>query len=269
MNPRISQVLQSGAARGESAREAMRHHVLEGLLRRLALGPEPRALVVRGGLMTRAWVGRRATRDLDLVGDYPFDITDTQQRLLAALSSEVDDGIAVETTALRTEGIWLDTDWPGVRATVPVEVGGVPERITLDVGFGDPLVPDAEQVVYPTLLDEPGPQVWACRAETQVAWKLHGLSEFGERFRPKDLADLYRITRTVVMNVDDLVPAIEAAFLSRRFTLQQARTVLELPHWRTKTASVRWKQSVDLPALAIVLQEVRAHLAEALRLVAP
>ena len=51
-----------------------RHHVLEGLLRRLADSEHRTRFVLRGGLMTRAWVGGRSTRDLDMVGLFTFDI---------------------------------------------------------------------------------------------------------------------------------------------------------------------------------------------------
>lgn len=252
-----------GAARGESAERALRHHLLEGLLRRLARGPHVDRLVVRGGLMTRAWVGRRPTSDLDLVGVGRFDLDVTAARLQEIVDTPVDDGLRYG--ELRTHGIWLHTDWPGVRGQLTVEAEGARQSLTIDIGFGDPLVPPAVTFAYPTLLDAPDAVIVACRPETQVAWKLHGLAEFADAFRPKDLADLWRIGAAVPLDAPLLTAAIDAAFVSRRFTRAQAVGVLELPHWRTKGARVRFGSPPGLPPLAQTLDAVRAWLDPALR----
>ncbi|MEO0604519.1 MAG: nucleotidyl transferase AbiEii/AbiGii toxin family protein, partial [Myxococcota bacterium] len=189
MTPEIEAAVVAGADRGESPEAAMRHHLLEGLLRRLAVSEVVEDFVVRGGLVTRTWAPGRTTRDLDLVGDHEFDVAATGERLRTIGRVAVDDGLQIDTTAMRTQGIWLHTDFPGVRAHIPVAFGTHVLRVTADVGFGDPLVPPATWIDYPALVGPP-PRVRACAPECQVSWKLHGLAENEARFRPKDLADL-------------------------------------------------------------------------------
>jgi hypothetical protein len=101
--------------------------------------------------------------------------------------------------------------------------------------------------------------VRACRPETQVGWKLHGLAERGASFRPKDLADLQLILRHVPMVTDDLPPAIVAAFESRGYTIADALAVLDAPHWATKTARLRWEPYRS--SLAEAVADVRDRLA--------
>jgi Nucleotidyl transferase AbiEii toxin, Type IV TA system len=257
----MDEILAAGAARGEAPAVAIRHHLLEGLLRRLARSEHAAVLVLRGGLMTRLWSPGRSTRDLDLVGDFPFSLDDAVARVRAAFTPEVDDGLRV--LATRAAGIWLDSGFPGVRASVTVACGGVEEVVTADVGFGDPLVPPAIRFVYPALLASPPAEVRAIRPETQVAWKLHGLAEFGARFRPKDVADLHRLA-AVPLDPDDLTEAIRAAFVSRGFPLSDAVEALDRAHLRTKTARVRFREAGHAAPLDGVLLAVRSALWPAL-----
>jgi hypothetical protein len=255
--------------RGEPLGVAVRHHLLEGLLRRLARLPCAGELVLRGGLMTRAWVAPRVrpTRDLDLVGDFPFDLAETTRRFRGVLDEQVEDGLELDPARFGAQGIWLDTDFPGVRVTLGARLwGSAPEELTVDIGFGDPLVPEAGWLDYPALQPLPAARVRACCPETMAAWKLHGLAERGASWRPKDLADLWLIVRHVALRPEALPPAIEAAFVSRAFTLQQAADTLQLPHWSTKSARVRWaSHRGGLPELGVVLDELRTALAPALK----
>ena len=198
-------------------------------------------LVLRGGLLTHLWVPQRAVRDLDYVGDYAFDLAATRDRVARALPDE----------DIRAEGIWLDTPFPGVR----IRAG---EHIAIDVGFGDPLVPE------PTRVTIGATSARCVRPETQLAWKLHSLAEMQASFRPKDVADLWLLARYVMMTPELISRAIPPAFTSRGFALETAR-VLEAPYWATKTARVRWEPyRARIGELADVLATVRDVLREPL-----
>lgn len=262
-SPVLEQLRAEAKRHGETLASAVRHHLMNAVVERIARTAESASFVLRGGLLTRAWVAPapRPTRDLDFVGDFPFDVEDTRRRLAPALSIELPDEVKFDLTHFRTEGIWLDTEFPGVRVTLSLGLGVVDERLTMDIGFRDPLVPDA------VWMDGPwSTRVRAIRPETQIAWKLHALAEMGASFRPKDIADLWLITQHVMFDPAALPSAIVAAFESRGYTLEQARTTLTAPHWSTKTARVRWStQRPQGPGLAGILDDVRARLAPALK----
>lgn len=191
-------------------------------------------LVLRGGFLTHLWVAPayRAVRDLDYLGDYAFDIAATRERFSRAIAIDA------------AEGIWLDTPFPGVR----LRAG---DHVTIDVGFGDPLVPGPTSVTI-------GATAARCvRPELQIAWKLHALAELQASFRPKDVADLWLIARHVALDPALISCAIPPAFESRGFPLATAR-VLDAPYWATKTARVRWEPyRARLGELANVLETVR------------
>lgn len=261
--PVLEGIRAEAAAHGEPLSRAVRHHLMNAVVERIARSDHASSFVLRGGLLTRAWVrpAPRPTRDLDYVGDFGFDVVDTQQRLASALALSLDDEVVFDPTRLHAEGIWLDSAFPGVRVTLALGLGLVDQQLAMDIGFRDPLVPE------PVWLEAPWRvRVRAVRPETQLAWKLHALAEMGPSFRPKDVADVWLIATRVALDDAALVPAIVAAFESRGYTLDQARAVLGAPHWATKTARVRWgTQRPGGPPLPGVLDDIRARLASALK----
>jgi hypothetical protein len=225
--------------------EVVRHHLLEGVLRRVGRLASPVDFVLRGGMLARGWVGSRlrSAQDLDFVGTFSHDVEETAERFRPVLTDDVPDGVVIDAGSFRARGIWTDTDFPGVRLFLRLGLGVPDQNLSVDVGFGDPLIPPAQVFDYPSLLTGLPVRVWACRPETMVGWKLHGLAERGARWRPKDLHDLLLMTEHLPMNVADLAPAIEAAFVSRGFTVADAREVLHAPAlWAPKQAQVRWEE---------------------------
>jgi hypothetical protein len=260
---------EEAARTGRPLAEAVLHHVLEGLLRRVARLPHADNFVLRGGMLTRLWVRPtpRPVQDLDFVGTGPPDVEATARRFLPALADPgVDDGVCLDPEASRVRGIWQETAFPGVRLLVRAGLGEADRDVQIDVGFNDPLVPPAERLDYPTLAAGPVAGVWACRPETMVGWKLHGLAETGaRRWRPKDLHDLDLITGRMELRPGDLAPAVAVAFASRGFRPADAAAVLGPgAWWGTKRARLRWEEFRRAAGRA----EVHADLTEVVKRVA-
>ncbi|MEJ7600076.1 MAG: nucleotidyl transferase AbiEii/AbiGii toxin family protein [Kofleriaceae bacterium] len=256
----LAQIRDQATRRGESIAQAVRHHLLTGIIARVARSAECEAFVLRGGMLTRAWVApdRRPTSDLDYVGDFAFSIEDTTRRFVPALAIELADDIVIDRARIAVHGMWLESAFPGVHIEVPLGLRAADQAVGVDIGFRDPLVPAATTIELPEIATP----VRAVRAETQLAWKLHCLAEMGASWRPKDVADLWLITRRVPLEAAALAPSIEAAFTSRGFTVAQAAGVFDAPHWSTKSARTRWEPyRKQCPELASVITELRAWLA--------
>lgn len=237
----------------------LRDYLMSGVVERIARSAERDAFVLRGGALTRIWLApeRRPARDLDFVGDFAFDVADTRARLERALAAPVADAIAIG--AIAATPMWEHTAFPGVRAAIAIGLDRADLRMTIDIGFGDPLVPPATAIAFAGSASTV--EVRAVRPETQLAWKLHGLAEQGAEWRPKDLADAWRIAKRVALDDARLADAITAAFGSRGFTRAQATELFALPHWATKTARVRWPRPEPL---ADAIAELHARLAPVL-----
>ena len=232
----------------------MRRHVMLGVVGRLARTPARAAFVLRGGLLTSLWISPvpRPTRDLDFVGDFQFDLDATRAEFAPTLEVTLDDEVVLDPASLRASGLWLQTEFPGVRLEFRCGLGAVDQDLSIDVGFRDPLVPATVE------RDVGGATIRAIRPELQLAWKLHALAEMTASWRPKDLADVALILRHVPIVDADLAAAIVPAFASRGFSRASALELLDAAYWPTKTSRVRWEPRT--PPLADTLAEVRSRL---------
>jgi hypothetical protein len=269
-------LIERSSQTGRPLDETVQHHVLEGVLRRLSRLPSAADFVLRGSMLTRACVAPRVrvADDVDFVATFPHDVEDTARRFALALTStEIEDEVCIEIESFRARGIWLQTAFPGVRLSVRAGLGRAEQTLQIDVGFNDPLIPPAQRMDYPMLLG-PRVPVWAVRPETAVAWKLHGLAEMGPHgWRPKDLYDLYLFVESVSLDRSALTAAIEAAFLSRGYTLADATAVFTMPDWWSlKSARVKWTEyrraqptAEGADNLQAIVHRVHAGLKPALR----
>jgi hypothetical protein len=248
-------------ATGQPLAALRRQHLLDGALRRWSRSAQARTLVLRGGLMTKLWVGaeRRATRDIDFVGLYPRDADETVVRMEEVLkgSTEPDDEVRFDVGSLRAEVIWQETEFPGVRLLVQAAVAGEEMELQIDVGFGDPLVPPAEWIDYPAVLGSPS-RVQAVRPELLTAWKLDGLFDHGvRRWLAKDLYDLDLLTAHVPMDEATLAEAIRVAFAAHSDPLEGVLEVIYARSWwQTPSATARWekfRQAAGVPVPADLL----------------
>src|SRR5436309_3098859 len=135
----------------------------------------------------------------------------------------------------------------GVRLLASGEVDGVEDEFSVDVTFGEPMVPEPELGDYPTLDGARSARLWMCRPETITGRKLHALMHMGMlHWRPKDLNDLRLLLGRVPMNRADLREAIAAPFTSRGNTTADARALFRREAWWTmKMSKARWQDFVE------------------------
>jgi hypothetical protein len=248
------------------------HRLLEGILLRLARLPDADHLILRGGMLMRLWFRPliRPAADLDLVATFPFSVKETARRFVPLLADRsVDDGVIFDAERFRAEGIWLNTDFPGVRLFASGEADGVETEFSVDVTFGEPLVPAPTLGEYPTSRRKLTARVWMCRPETITGRKLQALRHMGMlHWRPKDLNDLRLLLSRVPMNRAELPEAITTSFTSRGNTAADARSLFGRNSWWTmKMSSARWHDFVTQSGAQEVprnLGQVVAEVAEQL-----
>ncbi len=224
--------------------EVLIYNFLEAVLRRLSRSIYAKDLVLRGGMLTRLWVTpeKRVAVDVDFLGLYEFDIEVTRQIFLEILPiNDFADSVTFYINSLQIKGIWLETEFPGLRINIDVALGEYQRNIQIDIGFDDPLVLPPEWVNYPTFLGDPV-NLQAVRPETMVAWKIHGLVELGpRRWRPKDLYDLLLYTE-IPLDDAQLSSSIAVAFSSRNTPLQDVLEMLVAPDsWNNSKNRSQWR----------------------------
>jgi hypothetical protein len=85
------------------------------------------------------------------------------------------------------------------------------------VGFGDAVVPAAEEIVFPSLLSLPAPRIRSYQRETVVAEKFQAMVALGIlNSRMKDFYDLYSLSQRFDFEGATLGQAIQATFDRRK-----------------------------------------------------
>ena len=254
--PQIPALLEARALReGVTLEEARRQHAFEGVLRRVAaLGRED--LVLRGGVLLRAWVGpERPAEDLDFLATWPFESGRARRALRDVCETSCADGLELSLGA--SHETWTNTPFPGLRAQVRGSLCGAPLEFQIDLGCGDPMRPEPAWTTLPALTPALAPRVLACRPETLAGWKLHGLYERGiGTWRAKDLHDLSLLFERCPLERAALVSAIRLAHESRDGQLELLEWLRDGRFGQSRRSRRKWRRLRESRPAGTIPEEV-------------
>ena len=221
----------------------IKRRLLDAAIARWSSHPNAHSLLVRGSYLLGVWIGetRRRCDDLDFVAVGHYDQQLVRADLLAALSVDLRDDVVFDVDRASVEEIFAETDFPGLRFTVPFECESEQSSLQIDIGFNDPIpIPPQRHVVQVSGRDHE----FACIApELGFAWKLHGLVEWeGHTWRPKDLADLWLLVDSIELDCDQLKFAITSAMTSRDAPPWRLGRLLRCMMGRSSGSIRRWRK---------------------------
>jgi len=256
--------------KGEDPNIIFIRYTLERFLYRLSRSDKAGQFILKGAMLFAVWTDRlhRPTRDLDLLGfgsDSVEGLIKTFQHIIA---TEVEpDGLVFDPESISVSEIREGLEYPGKRVRLVVRFGSA-HRITLqiDIGFGDVVTPQAEEIDYPTLLDLPAPHIRAYPPETVVAEKLQALVAFDMAIsRMKDFYDLWIISKQFSFNGVVLAEAIRATFHRRNTAIpSDTPTALTEDFAASLDKQTQWRAFLNRTGLDNVAVEL-AQIVEGLR----
>lgn len=240
---------------------------LERFLHRLGCSEHAGRFILKGALLLVAWLGEtaRATRDADFLGlgELSDDVLLEVMRDVCRAKVE-DDGMVFDPGSVRMAAIRAGDPYGGRRVSVQGGLGAGRIPIQIDVGMGDAVVPEAEWLDLPALLEAPAPRLRAYRPETVVAEKLHAVVHLGlANTRLKDFYDLLVLSRTRSFHGVTLQSAVAATFKRRRTdpptTVPPGLTAEFASDGRRRqwSAFLASNDLVETPDLARALEEIR------------
>ncbi len=257
-------------ATGTSFDLMLNRYGVERLLYRLSLSRHGRDFVLKGATLLMTWLDEphRGTRDLDLLG-----FGDSEPARLLTLFQSVlktpalDDGLVFDDASVRIDRIREELPYGGVRLRLTAILAAARIPLSIDIGFGDTLEPGAEEIAYPTLLDQPAPILRAYARETVIAEKFQAMVALGRaNTRMKDFYDIWVLSRTFSFTDDRLARAIAATFGRRQtaipneppdaLTAAFAADPIKQAQWRAFIADV----AVDPGDLATVIEQLALFL---------
>ena len=85
----------------------------------------------------------RGTRGLDLLGFGDPELDPMLKTFPDILAQQADDGVTFDAETLRVDRIREGVEYGGLRLRLAASISGARINLTVDIGFGDALVPDA------------------------------------------------------------------------------------------------------------------------------
>lgn len=272
-----AKLLAGAQTRGEDFNLVLQRYAAERFLYRLGESQHRDKFVLKGAMLFALWGGSmyRATRDLDLTG-YGHDeiqwLIDAVR--VICMTPCPTDGLAFQPDTVQAEPIRDESDYGGFRVRLSAVLDSAQIRLQVDVGFGNAIVPGAQDEDYPTLLNGPAPRIRAYPREAVVAEKLHAMVVLGSATsRWKDFYDLYVLSTLFPFAGDTLMQSIAATFERRKTAIPEALPVALTPaFFAEENRAAQWRAYLERNGLpgasadfAMVGERLRAFLGDPLR----
>jgi predicted nucleotidyltransferase component of viral defense system len=231
--------------RNEAFQLVLGRFAVERLLFRLSRSSYRKQFVVKGATLFRLWSERmhRPTRDLDLLGLDEEDSRRVKEIFQELCRLDVpEDGLRLPVGAVSVNPLRVGTDFEGLRVLLRATLAGARIPMQVDIGFGDPVSPPAEEVEFPTLLRLPAPRLLAYRRETVVAEKFDAMVKLGmANSRMKDFFDIWFLAKRFLFHGASLRGAIRATS-TRRGAFSAETAIALTPEFSTDPAkTAQWK----------------------------
>jgi Nucleotidyl transferase AbiEii toxin, Type IV TA system len=191
----------------------------ERFLYRLSVSDYKAGFLLKGASLFVLWfnIPHRPTRDVDLLGFGSSEISDIEKIFQEICEIESEDGLIFDSESVKGEDIKEGQEYQGVRIKFSALLGKSKINLQFDIGFGDAVTPNAQNVVFPTVLDFPAPHLRVYPKETVVAEKFEAMVKLGiTNSRMKDFWDLQYMIREFEFDGELLQKAIHATFKRRK-----------------------------------------------------
>jgi len=236
-------------ARGEDFGFVLSRYAVERLLYRLGRSRYGEDFVLKGAQLFSLWLGspHRTTRDLDLLRKESAATPQLEElfREICDFRPDVPDGIEFLADTVRGQAIREQASADGVRIMIGYRLAGARDRVQVDIGFGDTVVPAPEVADLPTLLDSPPPRLRVYPREAVVAEKLKAMVTLGMlNSRMKDFYDIWLLAGHFDFEGKSLATAIRATSQARGTELPVTPVALTPEFAEDETKRTQWRAFV-------------------------
>lgn len=233
-------------------------YMQERLLYRLSISEYKERFILKGGLLLFSMnkFKGRPTRDIDfLAEDISNDLNNIEKAFKRICSIECEDGITYDINGITVERIKEDAEYEGIRVKINSLLGKARELIQIDIGFGDIVVPDSKEMIYPTLLNLDSPKIMAYSKESIIAEKFEAmvsLTVFNSRM--KDFYDIYTMSIKEEFKYETLKSAISETFKRRKTNIINYSTIFAESFITDQSRINQWKVFLKRINLTEVLE---------------
>ncbi len=195
----------------------------ERFLYRLSISAYKDNFFLKGGALMYAHerFKARPTLDIDFMGDrIDRDKANIKQAIQTICRMECpEDGVTFDSSdeQIELEEISFEREYNGLRVHLTAHMDTITQAVSMDIGFGDIIIPEAVELDYPLLIEGlPPVNIEAYSLETVVAEKFQTMIDRAEsNSRMKDFFDVYGILSKGNINMGLLAEAIREVFANR------------------------------------------------------
>jgi predicted nucleotidyltransferase component of viral defense system len=223
-------------------------YLQERLLYRLSVSPYSKSFYLKGGALMYAFGGNktRFTLDIDLLGKAIANNTQTIKSAFSEIASTVcpSDGVVFNPKTIQAEEISEQNKYNGIRIFIDASFHTIKQRLQVDVGFGDEIIPTPNSTIdYPVLLsDLEVPNLLAYSTETQIAEKFQAIIELSlANSRMKDFDDVYKLLSTRIYDEHNLAESIRITFSNRNTTYTKNHSLFTEEFFSNPNRTKMWK----------------------------
>lgn len=205
---------------GTEYMQILLRYIQERMLYRLSMSQYRDNFCLKGSALLFAYekFKARPTKDIDFLGDKISRDKETIRKAFREICAIQcpEDGLMFDNgeNDIKVEDISLDKEYNGITVTVTAHLDTIVQPFSMDIGFGDIVVPEPQELDYPLLLDDmPEVSINAYSLATVVAEKFQTMIDRAlANSRMKDFYDVYSILSSesarVKVNEETLSEAI-------------------------------------------------------------
>ena len=202
---------------------------------------------LKGGALLYAFerFAARPTLDIDFLG---HNISNEGNIVIAAFREICsvpyeEDGIIFDIEHITAQNITEFKDYHGIRLSIPVQMDTISQVMTMDIGFGDVVIPSPVCLEYPLLLEHlPVPNILAYSIETVIAEKMHAVIDLADQSsRMKDYYDLFNLLSKEKYDSETLQEAIIRTFENRHTSYDANTMFFRKDFAGNSQMQTRWK----------------------------
>ncbi|MDO8650358.1 MAG: nucleotidyl transferase AbiEii/AbiGii toxin family protein, partial [Candidatus Berkelbacteria bacterium] len=185
----------------------------------------------------------RPTKDIDFLAQYENLDHATAEKIIGEIvAMPVDDGVMFDPASVKCSNIREDGTINALRLRFNATLGSAREKMQIDIGYKDSVIPDPILFQYPTLLDFPAPQLKAYCWETVIAEKFEAMTKLHFlNSRLKDFYDILYLARKQPFEGKRIQGAIAGTFKKRNLSLDETPVVFTEKFMNDETKQVQWK----------------------------
>jgi predicted nucleotidyltransferase component of viral defense system len=246
--------------------------VQERFLYRLSLSAYRENFFLKGGalLFAHERFAARTTRDMDFLGDHISRDKENIKRIMHEICSIEceEDGMTFECgeDEIWLEDITVEKEYNGTRVHMTAHMDTIVQQFSIDVGFGDVIVPQPAQLDYPLLIEGlPAVNVEAYSLETVVAEKFQTMIDRGTiNSRMKDFFDVYTILKADKVDEALLKEAVAEVFANRGTEMDADNVVfsdgfaqdgMRQTMWKAYLKKIKYKDELPFTEVMDVVRE--------------